>query len=104
MKYKYPKKILIGHQEYNMIYDKKEGGGEFSLGFENENPYIKIGMRDNGDFLNILLHELSEVIHCLLNTRFKSDDNRSNYHFCYFHKEFTTHTEILAGVLTQFIK
>jgi hypothetical protein len=108
MKYKYPKKITICGNEFIMKYDKKEGGGSFKYPYGNEKGLIIIGTRDlkgdNGDFLAILVHELTEIIHTELFTRFKAPDNDSNYHFCYNHKEHTTACSMLAGLLKQFIK
>ncbi len=108
MKYKYPKTIIIGPHEWQMKYDKTKADGEFSYPYKNEKGFIRIGMRDckadSGDFLNILIHELTEIIHVEMGTRFKAPDNLSNYHFCYNHREYTTYCATLAGILRYFIK
>lgn len=108
MKYKYPKKVTIGSEEFKVIYDKNIGGGEFSLSWEDKEAYIKIGMKHHKgsdlNFINIVLHEITEIVHVVLGTRFKAPDNDSNYHFCYNHREHTTACEMISSVLKQFIK
>lgn len=108
MKFKFPKKVMIGDAVFEVKYDKTKGGAEFCLGWEDEKPNIIIGMKhyksDEGDFLNKIIHELTEIIHVTLNTRYRSPDNDTNYHFCYHHKEHTTACTMLAGLLREFIK
>jgi hypothetical protein len=108
MKYKFPKKITIGAYEWNMIYDKTKADGEFSYPWKGEKAFIRIGIRDikadDGDFLNILIHELTEIIQCDMGTRYKPIDNATNYLFSYSHKEHTNYCYTLTGLLRNFIK
>ena len=107
MKLKYPKKVTIGAYEFEMVYDKKTGGGSFELPYKGKHGKITIGTRDAnkdpGDFLSILIHELTEVIHVTLAQRFTHADTNYDYLFCYRHQGHTAACNLLAGVLKQFI-
>ncbi len=110
MKYKFPRKITIGDTDFDVIYDKKEGGGEFSFAFKNERAFLKIGTRELKTnphrFLAIVIHELKEMIQVEQGVRFNRNDEHSanSLEFHYTHKEHTDLCSRLAGLLTQFIK
>lgn len=108
MKFKFPKKIKIGAYDYKVVYDKKSGGGSFALPYKGKVGKITIGTRDmkgdNGDFLGIVLHELSEIIHVELCSRFTEPGTSDNYFFNYRHDKHTALNQILAGLLKEFIQ
>ena len=108
MKFKYPKKIKIGAYDYKMIYDKNSGGGSFELPSKGKIGSIKIGTRDmkgdDGDFLAILCHELTEIIHVELGSRYTEGGTANDYVFNYRHDKHCTINSMLAGLLKEFIK
>ena len=99
LKYKIPDKIYIIAQEFLVIQTKEHGGGSFDF----KESTIEIGIRDietSPDYtFSILVHEISEVIHCFLNTRYHSYGSITDYKFVMDHKEFENHGMILAGIL-----
>jgi len=108
IQYKFPKKIIIGDIEFEMRYDNKRNGGEFSYPYKKDKGFIIIGTSDlkinPPRFLAILIHELKEIIQVEQSTRFDRCDEAKNYEFHYTHKEHTDLCARLAGLLTQFIK
>lgn len=67
MKYKYPKKIVLGCTEFDIKYDKKSLGGSFHYPSDKKRGLITIGIENNKtdplDFLNVVTHEISEILH-----------------------------------------
>lgn len=108
MKYKFPKKITLGNTQFNIRYDKSDGGGSFAYPFKNTPGLIVIGTKElksnPNDFLSIVTHELSEILHVELYQRFNHGDNKANFLFSYSHKEFTIHTNLLVTALREFIQ
>lgn len=108
IQYKFPKKIMIGDVEFEMRYDNKTNGADFSYPYKKDKGYIRLGTSDLKSnptrFLSILIHELKEIIHIEQSTRFKREDEVTTYEFHYSHKEHTDLCARLAGLLIQFIK
>lgn len=103
MKIKKLKKIQILDLVFTVKWDNKHAGGYFSI----TDQKIEIGSRDleldpNGVF-NIIIHEISELIHCLTCTRYDDYSVQDNYKFFMDHKQFETHNRILSGILSKFI-
>lgn len=73
-----------------------------SLSGANFNYYervINIGKyKDKKEYVQVLSHEISEIIHILLNNRFYNSGNDS-YMFIMNHSDFQTHNEILLYTL-----
>ena len=69
------KKILIGDCNYDIIWDKENNDGEFSFSWKGKNGFIRIGTREEKNnperVLNILIHELKEIIQVEQMTRYK---------------------------------
>ena len=65
---------------------------------------ISIGVKDNsdGEIFALLIHELMEIISEEVCARFSRRDC-VDYVFTYNHKQHTTITSMLAGLLEQFI-
>jgi len=105
MKFKYPKKILIGSTEFDIKYDKKQGGGEFSYPHGNKRGYIRIGIRDSeASMLDTFIHEVKEIINSEQGVRLYNPTCHEEYKFHYNHSEHTDFCARLAGILNQFIK
>lgn len=104
MQLKFPKKIIIGAMEFNIKYEKESYAGSFSY----DDDEIIIGIKNYKEkplyTLSVIIHELTEVLHCQMHTRFQPSDNLSNYLFSYSHKEHTKICQDLTGLLNNFIK
>lgn len=113
MKIKFPKKITIGETEYLVETDPKTNTGEFYDYEISDDKKIKRGKIIIGtklleinptSVLNIIIHELKEVIQCSQSTRYIRSDTRDVYEFHYTHQEHTDLCMRLAGLLKEFIK
>lgn len=92
---KLPKKLNIIGIEYSIIQDKNENGASFS--YEKKAIRINPTYKDHY-MLEILIHEISEIIHMMLGNRlFKSENN--SYLFLMDHGMFQTHNKILVNTL-----
>lgn len=100
-KVKIPKSVdILGHK-FKIIKNPKTNGGFFNIGLDgNEITIGTLGMEDNPDWtFNVLMHEISEAIHCLLNYRYEAYGDIKDYKFVMNHKEFENHNLILSGIL-----
>lgn len=108
MEYKFPKTISIDSIEFDMRYDKNYSGAEFSYPDDKNRGYIEIGTQiiktSPSFFLELLIHELKEIIQIQQSTRYYRPDESRSYEFHYTHKEHTDMCTRLAGLLTNFIK
>ena len=105
IKFKIPKKINILGSNYKVIRNKSHAGGVFSTGDNT----IEIGTRnlktDPCWTFQILVHEISEIIHVMLCTRYDDYSVKGNYRFFMDHKGFDNHNQILNGIIyNQIIK
>lgn len=104
MTIKKPKKIIIGSITFNVVYDKSTSGGSFNYNKRN----ITIGCLhekvDQVRILDIIIHELTEIIHCELSNRYSEIDHLNDYMFVYNHKQHTTACSMLANALLNFIE
>jgi hypothetical protein len=103
MKYKIPKKLLIVGQEYIIKKDKNSNGASFSM----SNKEIILGIaqiktRPERVF-EALVHEISEIIHSSLDTRYEAWGNVADYKFVLDHKEFQNHNQILTILLYKYV-
>jgi hypothetical protein len=99
-----PKKIQILNITFDVILDKNSSGGAFCL--SNEEATITIGSKEKLPqmIFEIFLHEVSEVTHALLNTRYSDGSVHGNWKFFLDHKEFQNHNAIVSGVLSNLFK
>lgn len=104
MKLKFPKKITVGDVVWKIKYDKKQGGGSF----EYKNHILTIGTRYYKEqptrTLNVIIHELKEIIHIEQDTRFEKGHSENDWFFAYDHQQHTDIVRRLAGLLNEFIK
>jgi len=104
MKLKFPKKVQIGHHLFTVKYDKKEAGGSFSY----ENREIIIGTehleKDPSSVFGVIAHEVMEIIHCMINTRYTDWGTMRDFKFFMTHKEFQTSMEIFTQTIQNFIE
>ena len=89
-----PKTINIVNTEFT-ISTYKGYGANFTI----KDRQISIGTSDcDEEILISLIHEISEIIHVLIETRLVNNANDS-YIFLLTHKEFQIHNELLIKVI-----
>lgn len=102
-KFKLLKEIEILDYKFQITWDKTHSGGSFSFARNN----ITVGIakiKDHPEIaFHILLHELSEVIHVLINTRYDDPSVDGNYKFFLDHKEFELHNRLLSQTILKFL-
>jgi len=99
MTFKKLKKIKIAHTTFNIRWDKNQYGGSFDF----EEGVIMVGTAGGDSFaFAVLIHELSEILHVITNTRFMKGDAQ-DYIFVLDHSQFTTHSELLSGLIQEFV-
>ena len=100
MQIKKIKKLNINSKEFTVRWDY-EGGGYF-----NTSQRI-IGLDPTiGDdiLLEIIAHELMEIVLVELHVRLDRPDCETDYMFVYDHRQFTTAMSMFIGLFKQFIK
>ena len=107
MKFKYPKKIIVGSTEFKIIYNYKIGGAKFSYPHKKAEGFVEFGMAEHKVnpliFLEYVIHEFKEIIHIQQGTRFHNNADDA-YQFHYLHREHEDMCSRLAGILDKFIK
>lgn len=96
---------ILGHK-VKMKWSPKIGGGYVVISDEGNEIGISTSTEkgDPFDLIEILMHELSEIIHILLRFRYDDPSVHGNYKFFMDHKEFELHNKILANTFSKFIK
>jgi len=105
MKIKRIKEILIGSTKFKMKWDKSCCSGAFSFGDDKEKAFIEIGVKGiNEEYeFDVLLHELSEIIHVVCHHRYQGTDCEDNYQFIMDHRAHTIHSTLLSAAIMKFI-
>jgi len=103
MKFKFPKKITIGDVVWKIKYLKDYAGGSFLYKDHTINIGIKHYKNNPTRTLNVIIHELKEIIQVENDTRLERGNNDSDYVFVYGHREHTDICRRLAGLLVEFI-
>lgn len=108
MKYKYPKKITIGSTVWSIKYDKtKDDGTGFLYPRKGQEAIITFGMKDHKEdhsgFLNLVLHELTEIVYEEQAVRLYNG-GLDAFEFHMDHRHFDASCSRAAGLLSQFIK
>ncbi len=92
---KLPRKIDICGHTFK-IKKTKGGGGAFS--FDDRTIEVGEDYKNQEDIIEVLIHEISEVIHVILALRTLEPVNNS-YVFSMTYKDFQTHNTILVQTL-----
>ena len=107
MKYKYPKKIVIGNTKFKIKYNYKKDGAEFLYPSRNKKGYIIFGMachkKNPEQFLGLIIHELKEIIQIEQSTRLLRR-GADIYEFHYTHAEHADLCNRLSNALEPFIQ
>jgi hypothetical protein len=103
MKLKFPKKITIGDVVWKIKYDKSQKGGSFN--YKEHAIVIGIGCYKTQPTrtLNVIIHELKEIIHIEQDTRYDKGHSTEDWFFAYNHQEHTDLCRRLAGCLNEFL-
>lgn len=100
----FPKKIEILSYTFKVVQDKSHAGGSFSFA----NSEIVIGTKcldkDPSYTFNVICHELMEIVHVALSTRYDDASVAGNYKFFQDHKEFENGINLFAVAIQKFIK
>jgi hypothetical protein len=108
MKFKYPKKILIGATVFKITYDTaRPQSAEWSFPYKNKPGYIIFGMREHKanplGFVELVIHEVKEILQAMQSTLISNPTDGS----CMFHYSHAEHEVVcaqLAGILSNFIE
>jgi len=102
MKLKYPKTVRGGTFAFKVKYEKKNDEGSFQY---YPQPVIKIGIKSGSvpRTLEIIIHELKELIQVEQFVRFSDPSATDSFQFVYSHKEHADFCSRLAGLLEEFI-
>lgn len=106
MKLKKIQKIKILNHTVQIEWNANENGGWFSI--EGDGTNIGIGCKalstEPERTYSTLMHELSELIHSLLCTRYTDMGADGDYKFFMGHKEFQNHNRILCQAYMKFFE
>ena len=95
------KSINIGCRLFKVVWNKNSSGASFDYA----DMTITIGTRNNNsvELLDLIIHELTEILAEELHIRFYRTDVQDDYIFMYDHRQHTTLVSLLAGLVAQFI-
>jgi len=94
------KKITVGSITFDIKWNSKHGGGSFDY----STNLLEIGTAGGDDrTFEVIMHELSEMLHCNQHTRFQRTDIHDDFLFVTDHRQFDAHNSHLAGLIKQFI-
>lgn len=97
------KEIEILDYKFQIHWDKTHSGGSFYF----SDHKIIIGCKHEKEHpqqvFHVLMHEISEIIHALLNSRYDDPSVDGNYKFFMNHKEFEMHNRLLSNIILKFI-
>jgi len=95
------KSVIIGPHTFKVRWNNESYAGSFDFASEE----IEIGCAGpDSRTLEVLLHELSEIVHVILHNRLHRPDVADDYVFVMDHAKFDSHNAILTGLIPQFIK
>lgn len=59
--------------------------------------------KDPNYVFSLIMHEISELLHTMLDTRYDDRNVRGNYKFFMDHKEFSNHNLLLSSYISKFL-
>ena len=95
--------MTIGDHIFKVVTDNSHSGGSFSYAEGKITIGTKRLSTQPCSVLNVIIHEIKEIIQVEQYTRYERPDEEGNYEFHYSHKEHTKLCSRLAGILDQFI-
>jgi len=104
MRLKFPKKITIGDVVWKIKTDKNKGGGSFGYADQVIVIGTKFLKNQPARTLNVIIHELMEILCIEADIRYDKGNNDADYIFVYDHQQHTDIIRRLSGLLNEFIK
>lgn len=103
MQIKKLKKIEILGTPFKIIWDQDNN----DAGFNYYEQSIRIGCdlmeKDPNYVFSLIMHEISELLHVILSTRYRDGNIEDNYKFFMDHKEFSNHNLLLSSYISKFL-
>ena len=105
LKIKKIKTLQFNDKVFKVIWNKEHNGGALSYGHGVKEPYIEIGTKclTDKEMLEIILHELMELVALAMYVRHNRSDVDSDYIFVYDHRQHATMMSMMAGLVSRFI-
>ena len=103
-KLKFIKEIEILSSRFNIVWDKTNDGGSFSWNDSKITIGIKSYSKDPLYTMQILSHEIMEIILVGMGARFSNSRTGDNYLFNFCHQTFENAIQIHIQTLNKFIK
>jgi hypothetical protein len=94
-----PKTITIINEVFTLEQDTTKDGGAFDFATNVITIGTKAMATQPAYVFEVLLHEISEAVHCKLEQRYTAQGGDQDYLFAMTHKQFQIHTSIVAGIL-----
>lgn len=107
MKVKRLKRLRINAHVFKVIWNSQMSGGNFTYFCDkHKSPVLEIGTKDNveSEILEVLNHELWELICCEMRVRHSRTDCHGEYTFVYDHRQHTTMISMFTGLQVQFLQ
>lgn len=104
MKIRKLKEITILTNRFKIKWDKRHNAGSFHFKEMKMNIGIQCIKKNPEHVFQVLVHELSEAVHCCIRTRYDDPSCDTNYKFYMDHKEFEVHNILLSELILKFIK
>ena len=102
MKIKRIKKLNIPSGVMNVKWNKKHSGG--SVDYRTYTVEIGVAAKSDQYIFDTIVHEISEIAHIELCQRYHRPDCEGDYLFSFSHAGHTSHSGMVAAMVTQFIE
>jgi hypothetical protein len=102
-KIKFIKEIEILSCKFSVVWDKKTDGGSFSWADGKITVGVKSYSKDPLYTLQILSHEIMEIILVGMGARFENGRTKENYLFNFCHQTFENAIQIHTQALNKFL-
>lgn len=98
-KFTIPSKLTIINEVFTVIQEPDKNGASFNYGDNTITVGTKLLEDQPAYVFEILCHEIAEVIHVKVNTRYEASGSEKDYLFNQTHKEFENHISLLTGII-----
>ncbi len=104
MQIKFIKEIEILSSLYTITWDKTSNGGSFCCGKSEIEIGIKSYKKDPSNTMQVLSHEIMEIILVVMGARFDHSRIGGNYLFSFDHQTFENAIKIHTQTMSKFIQ
>lgn len=98
-KFTIPSKLTIVNEVFTVIQEPYRNGGSFNYADNTITVGTKLLEDQPAYVFEVLCHEIAEVIHVKVNTRYEATGSEKDYLFSQSHKEFENHISLLTGII-----